>query len=739
MLKSMSGIGTRRTLACLLGCWVLGALACGADPTSGARDAGGGRDTWEPPPPARCIDPATGRSQCPSGQRCVAVAGGAQNCQPLCDPMTTTCAAGTVCAPDPRLSGRGTCAPACRESTCAAGTTCNPTTGLCECTSDATCTTALGAPAVCAGGQCAFVCDGDADCWCGSHCAEGRCTNGCDSDGDCCGGAACVDGRCAPPVEARRGTQCVTNDDCAAGLQCNRQQCLPRATSDRCAVGTCPMGTVCRASENGRTWSVVCLEACTPGAAPSGCANGMACRPMPEMSGVGYCVRGCEGDGDCSTGFTCDPTQHVCQCGADRDCVSGGYGPQGRCDESARLCRCTPNCSGRTCGADGCGGLCGTCSSGQACRDGVCGAPYCGAGNFTVPCSDGQGCATNSACNSNGGCTCVQGFTAVGCSGTPCAGDNPECRQSQWWCVPQTQCTPRCTGSCGASDGCGGMCGCPAGQTCSGGVCRTGTCVPRCNGTGELPGCGFDDGCGATCTCPPGLTCRDRICQEPIDTCGNAPNCRECTVRPECGWCASTRSCARGTGSGPSSGSCGNGWAWASNQCLTCTPRCSGCGGNDSCGGICGCPAGQTCSSGACRATTCTPSCSGCGGPNACGGICGCPSGQTCIGGVCSTSSGGSCHPMTDCVAGAESRPTSAGSCVGEAVLYLTNNCGQSVQCGAVVNDGTGRAPSGLTIPAGARVGGESAGLYACRVAVTSHWVYRCAAVTDPATCRAVP
>ncbi|MGZ6780251.1 MAG: hypothetical protein ACXVGO_14795, partial [Mycobacterium sp.] len=81
---------------------------------------------------------------------------------------------------------------------------------------------------------------------------------------------------------------------------------------------------------------------------------------------------------------------------------------------------CTPSCTGKNCGPDGCGGTCGTCPSGQTCSaGGTCG----------------------------------------------------------------TTCTPQCTGKNCGPDGCGGSCGtCPSGQTCSaGGTCGT-TCTPQCTG-----------------------------------------------------------------------------------------------------------------------------------------------------------------------------------------------------------------------------------------------------------------
>jgi V8-like Glu-specific endopeptidase len=80
---------------------------------------------------------------------------------------------------------------------------------------------------------------------------------------------------------------------------------------------------------------------------------------------------------------------------------------------------CTPNCSGRQCGSDGCGGSCGTCGNGQTCS------------------SSGQ-----------------------------CTGGG---------------CTPSCNGKQCGDDGCGGSCGtCGNGQICdAGGQCVGGSCTPE--------------------------------------------------------------------------------------------------------------------------------------------------------------------------------------------------------------------------------------------------------------------
>jgi hypothetical protein len=60
----------------------------------------------------------------------------------------------------------------------------------------------------------------------------------------------------------------------------------------------------------------------------------------------------------------------VSSCGIFRDC--GGCS-EGECIDGT--C-CIPQCDGRDCGADGCGGTCGDCDDGQGCHsEGVCGAP----------------------------------------------------------------------------------------------------------------------------------------------------------------------------------------------------------------------------------------------------------------------------------------------------------------------------------------------------------------------------
>lgn len=110
---------------------------------------------------------------------------------------------------------------------------------------------------------------------------------------------------------------------------------------------------------------------------------------------------------------------------------------------------CVPECIGRVCGDDGCGGICGSCTAAQECSpEGLCAAR-----------------AADPACAE----TCSDlGY------------------------------------SCG--DHCGEACGtCGAGEACLEGSC---VCQPVC----PLAGCGADDGCGSKCVrCPSEASCTDCV------------------------------------------------------------------------------------------------------------------------------------------------------------------------------------------------------------------------------------
>jgi hypothetical protein len=93
-----------------------------------------------------------------------------------------------------------------------------------------------------------------------------------------------------------------------------------------------------------------------------------------NIESPGGCTPDCSGKncGDDGCGGSCG------SCTGGETCVSG-------------VCTgCTPDCSGKNCGDDGCGGSCGSCSGGQVCNDGVCEDPpasgctvISGAGSYT--------------------------------------------------------------------------------------------------------------------------------------------------------------------------------------------------------------------------------------------------------------------------------------------------------------------------------------------------------------------
>lgn len=74
----------------------------------------------------------------------------------------------------------------------------------------------------------------------------------------------------------------------------------------------------------------------------------------------------------------CVPSCTGKQCGADGCGGVCGTCPVGTSCDAQSKCACIPNCLGKTCGADGCGGVCGTCLTGS-CTNGVCqeAAPTC--------------------------------------------------------------------------------------------------------------------------------------------------------------------------------------------------------------------------------------------------------------------------------------------------------------------------------------------------------------------------
>ena len=169
------------------------------------------------------------------------------------------------------------------------------------------------------------------------------------------------------------------------------------------------------------------------------------------------------------------------KCAADQVCTD-----EGKC--------CTPQCEGKECGPDGCGGTCGTCQDGQKCVVDQC----------VWPCS---GSALWRCCYKNTAVSCGNGWLTVqDCSDRVCAWDF-----NAYSCVDSIDekesfeedpsgefprkcdftCHPNCYQKQCGTDGCGGSCGkCAEGLVCFNSRC----CLPHCEGKNCGP-----DGCGGSC------------------------------------------------------------------------------------------------------------------------------------------------------------------------------------------------------------------------------------------------
>lgn len=292
------------------------------------------------------------------------------------------CCQDSVCLPGTEASACGTGGFACQECNvgqeCVDGT-CDPVscTPLCDgkvCGSDG----CGGECGTCETGQ---VCDATGACVCAIDCI-GKC-QGAD---DGCGGACEANG-------------CV---GCCDGILCQEANVVTSCGANGASCQACDETQVCEA---GACVAGPCVPDCTdacPGA-PDGC--GGACSAAPPCGGccdvdqrchMGDSVEFCGIDGGAC--FSCDPVIEQC------DPVHG--------------CECAPQCEGRECGEDGCGGSCGSCAEGQSCKEGKCQEgciPNCDCKNAGAPSGCGAPCSGNTCQGCCTGQICHQGVTNLFC------------------------------------------------------------------------------------------------------------------------------------------------------------------------------------------------------------------------------------------------------------------------------------------------------------------------------------
>ena len=415
-----------------------------------------------------------------------------------------------------------------------------------------------------------------------------------------------------------------------------------------------------------------------------GCPSGMKCEDDTCVGVWGAEATEAGGCGGCK----CE----TCVCLFDDACCFRAWSEQ--CVNICQLyCggpgQCLPNCAGRECGEDGCGGTCGDCAGAETCtQEGLCCTTDCtgrecgpdGCGGYCGPkLGDAVGqCET--------GAQCMDGRCVASCD------DQCEGRQ-----CGETGDTP-CQGSCGA---------CREGQVCVNSKCYTGcgnipTTQRCCNGN-QIIKCFSEPGYLdlGTIQCPADKMCgfkfdyEDEWCYYQPDDCTSLGDyecvdpkwgfpsrpveqpeepipARECDPRclegPDC----AGRTCGP-DGCGESCGECQEGELCVDGNCKP-TPCVAGVCGPDGAGGLCpSCPKGNRCNAdNRCEACAENPCADKQCGPDGCGGYCGtCEGYGTCVKGTCIER----CEGISD-----------AGCCEGSAVVRCGPDGLTKVDCGPLAS-----------------------------------------------------
>ena len=329
--------------------------------------------------------------------------------------------------------------------------------------------------------------------------------------------------------------------------------------------------------------------------------------------------------------------------------------------------KCAPDCEGKECGGDGCGGYCGYCAYPKVCTDGLC---ICQPGCSGKQCGD-DGCGGSCGVCKDCGTECVDGqclFTACdgkGCGPDGCGGSCGECPDG-YTCDPEKGkcyihwCLPNCPNKNCGPDGCGGSCGeCGEDYDCD----NAGICQPDCPALceGKCGPAGQDDEC--ECGCPEDFYCHVNGKCYPCIKQGHCKDteCGPSPVEPQCG-------CGECTEEGS---------ACVEGKCKTCDELCEG-----KCGQVaegqceCSCPELFACDGGKCYPCDdyCTPGWCGKGGPSGeC--YCGCPELQGC---QLLTEFTGQCKPCFELCAGRVCGTMGDGQCT---CGPLDGECPEDAEC----------------------------------------------------------
>jgi hypothetical protein len=190
---------------------------------------------------------------------------------------------------------------------------------------------------------------------------------------------------------------------------------------------------------------------------------------------------------DVTTGKNGTCSGALCNAGAGWDGPTGIGSPNGT--NLGGGTTCTPQCTGKECGDDGCGGSCGTCGTGQTCGGGTC---------------------TGGGSGGSGGGTCDHPICSTGteldgscdpCATEVCAADS-YCCATAWDSICVGEVTSVCHESCTGGGG----------STCSHAICTTGKKLTKTCDTCAGDICAVDTYCcttkwDSTCVSEVGSVC----------------------------------------------------------------------------------------------------------------------------------------------------------------------------------------------------------------------------------------
>ena len=585
----------------------------------------------------------------------------------------------------------------CSNSTGSPSTQVDTGGGIPVCTRDQDCTSMQVGP--CTRGVCSLqthqcmrelvpdktACDDNNICTDNDQCDSGSCKGvavTCQKPADSCQSVACQPENGCVVTNRLDGSKCDDNDPCTDKDTCRSGHCQGLAkscddglkcTADVCDNGLCTHDLIagyCKINEkciqdNASNPDTAC-EVCDVKASASEwqrlkdgtkvddtaiCYHGEVCNPVVNCRDMDC------GDDNC--GGVCGKCGNHYQCESGK-CVFQAYCGDGNCDaaknENCASCPddcackagdvcypdqcCTPACTGRDCGDDGCGGSCwkgqGTeCSDALDCTSDQCTSNKCSHSLQSGYCLIDQKCYAEN--QQKPGDVCQECITVKDTTGWSSADDGTLCQDASGKCIDGACCVPACMGRECGDNGCGGSCWTGGANTeCDDGLsCTTDKCSEdgRCSHEVLSDYCLINNKCYKNNANNPENTCKyclaskkhdnwsvrpdefdlgnGKVCFQGL-TCDHAGNCanKECgddQCGADCGTCKSSYICNAGQKC-EYQASCGNG------KCDRLSEDCGTCPAD------CGCKTKEVCFQGAC----CVPKCANreCGN-NGCGGVCG--------------------------------------------------------------------------------------------------------------------